>query len=64
MTANTQHHYRAFLLRLWQERSDGKWVWRASLQDAHSNVRQGFPNLERLSAYLKEQTQDNEGTKI
>lgn len=57
--ANTQRRYRAFLLRLWQERSGGEWVWRASLEDPHNNARKGFPDLERLSAYLKEQTEDN-----
>lgn len=55
--AETQRRYRAFLLRLWQELSDGQWIWRASLEDPHSNVRQGFPDLERLSAYLREQTE-------
>ena len=45
--ADTQRRYRAFLLRLWQERSGGEWVWRASLEDPHSNVRKGFADLER-----------------
>ena len=53
-----QGRYRAFLLRLWQERGEKEWIWRASLEDPHSNVRKGFPNLEQLSAYLKEQTED------
>lgn len=57
--AETQHRYRAFLLRLWQERSGGQWVWRASLEDPHSHTRKGFPDLDRLAAYLKEQTDDN-----
>jgi hypothetical protein len=56
--ADTQRRYRAFLLRLWQERSGGQWVWRASLEDPHSNVRQGFADLERLSAYLEELTEE------
>ncbi len=56
---DSQRRYRAFLLRIWRERSKGEWVWRASLEDPHSNVRLGFPTLERLSAYLKEQTEDN-----
>ncbi len=58
MIAVTQPRYRAFLLRLWQERSGGEWIWRASLEDPHSNVRKGFADLEQLSAYLKEQTED------
>lgn len=49
---------RAFLLRLWPERSEGGWVWRASLEDAHSHVRKGFPDLERLYAFLRQQTED------
>lgn len=56
--ADIQRRYRAFLLRLWQERSGGQWIWRASLEDPHSGVRKGFPNLEQLSAFLKEQTED------
>lgn len=56
--AETQRRYRAFLLRLWQERNEGKWIWRASLEDAHSHVRMGFPNLARLLAFLKEETED------
>jgi hypothetical protein len=59
MMADTQGRYRAFLLRLWQERNGGEWVWRASLEDAHSNVRKGFPDLERLCAFLKEQTEED-----
>jgi hypothetical protein len=57
--AKTQPRYRAFLLRLWQKRSGGEWVWRASLEDPHSHIRKGFPDLERLHAFLKELAQDN-----
>jgi hypothetical protein len=58
MMADAQRRYKAFLLRLWQERSGGEWVWRASLEDPHRHVRKGFPDLERLSAFLREQTED------
>ena len=58
MMADTQPRYRAFLLRLWQERSGGQWIWRASLEDPHSNVRKGFADLERLYTYLREQTEE------
>jgi hypothetical protein len=58
MMADTEHRYKAFLVRLWQERSGGEWVWRASLEDAHSHVRKGFADLERLSAYLRELTEE------
>ncbi len=57
--ADTQRRYRAYLLRLWQERSDGQWVWRASLEDPHSNVRKGFPDLERLTAFLRALIEDD-----
>jgi hypothetical protein len=60
MMADTQRRYRAFMLRLWQERSDGEWVWRASLEDPHSNARKGFPDLERLVVFLREQTEKGE----
>jgi hypothetical protein len=56
--ADTQRRYRAYLLRLWQERSQGQWVWRASLEDPHRPERKGFPDLEHLSAYLKKLTED------
>lgn len=56
--AETQPRYQAFLLRLWQERSGGKWVWRASLEDLHTHVRKGFSRLEELSAFLREITED------
>jgi hypothetical protein len=59
MMADKQRRYRAYLLRLWQERSEGQWVWRASLEDPHSNVRKGFTHLEQLSAYLKKQTEED-----
>jgi hypothetical protein len=55
--ADTQRRYRAFLLRLWRERSEGRWVWRASLEDPHGKVRKGFSDLEQLSAFLKELTE-------
>lgn len=57
--ADTQRRYKAFLLRLWREYSGGKWIWRASLEDPHSRVRKGFPDLEKLSLYLKQQTEDD-----
>jgi hypothetical protein len=56
--ADTQPRYRTFLLRLWQERRGGEWVWRASIEDPHRNVRKGFGDLERLYTYLREQTED------
>jgi hypothetical protein len=49
--------YRAYLLRLWQaEDEDGRLVWRAALEDARGGERHGFADLERLCAYLEQQT--------
>jgi hypothetical protein len=55
--AEPQRRYVAYLLRLWQEQSAEEPVWRASLKDPHSGVRTGFPDLKRLYAFLKEQTE-------
>lgn len=51
-----QRRYVSYLLRLWQVESRGQLVWRASLEDARSGERRGFPDLEALFAYLREQT--------
>lgn len=49
--------YRAYILRLWQaEGDDGLPVWRAALEDARTNERHGFADLERLCAFLEQQT--------
>ena len=49
--------YRAYLLRLWQvDGDDGRPVWRAALEDAHSGERHGFADLTRLCAFLEAQT--------
>jgi hypothetical protein len=48
--------YRAYLVRLWQTRSRGQVVWRASVQDAHSSERDAFADLEALFAFLEEKT--------
>jgi hypothetical protein len=46
--------YRAYLVRLWQARSRGQIVWRASVEDAHSGERRGFADLAHLFAFLEE----------
>ncbi len=50
--------YFAYLLRLWQVRTDGEVVWRASLEDSHTGERHGFANLDRLFAFLTGKTQE------
>jgi hypothetical protein len=48
--------YLAFLVRLWQVQDRGAFVWRASLEDAHTSERHGFSDLKLLFAFLAEQT--------
>ena len=50
------HDYYSFLLRLWQTRSGGNVVWRASLESAQTGERCGFADLASLFAFLEEQT--------
>jgi hypothetical protein len=47
-----QPRYLAYMLRLWQVKSDGEQTWRASLEDAHTGERRGFANLDQLFGYL------------
>jgi hypothetical protein len=50
------HEYYSFLLRLWQTRSGGNVVWRASLESAQTGERCGFAYMASLFAFLEEQT--------
>ncbi len=55
------HHYHAYLLRCWQERSaqvPSSTTRRFSLEDPHTGIRLGFASLERLVAFLDNQTCD------
>jgi hypothetical protein len=48
-------HYRAYLLRCWQElgSNDGALLeWRFSLEDPHTGVRQAFATWEALMRFL------------
>ena len=47
-----QRCYIAYLLRLWQIRSEGELVWRASLESPHTGERHGFANLTDLFTFL------------
>jgi len=49
-------NYLSYLLRLWQEELDGQRVWRASLESVHDGRRLGFASVQRLTAFLTEQT--------
>ena len=48
--------YLAYLVRLWQVQDRGVFVWRASLEDAHTGERHGFSDVKSLFAFLAEQT--------
>ena len=48
--------YLAYLVRLWQVQDRGVFVWRASLEDAHTGERHGFSDVKSLAAFLAEQT--------
>lgn len=55
----TQPNYRAYLLRLWrvnEASAPEKQMWRASLEDAQTGERLAFASLERLFAFLFDQT--------
>jgi len=48
--------YLAYLVRLWQVQDKGVFVWRASLEDAHTGERHGFSDVKSLFTFLAEQT--------
>ncbi|TEU12129.1 MAG: hypothetical protein E3J21_21925 [Anaerolineales bacterium] len=52
-----QPGYLAYLLRLWQVKTNEGPVWRASLESPHTGERHGFVNLEMLFAFLVEKTE-------
>lgn len=51
-----QRHYISYLLRLWQIKSEGELVWRASLESPHTGERRGFANLADLFTFLEKET--------
>ena len=48
--------YLSYMLRLWQESSDGSPVWRASLESPLTGERTGFAGLSNLILFLEERT--------
>ncbi len=44
----------AYLVKLWQVRSEGKPMWRASLEDAYTGEKRGFGDPMDLFAFLQE----------
>jgi hypothetical protein len=55
-THREQRRYLSYLLRLWQIRSGGELVWRASLESARTGERTGFASVDALFAFLQQQT--------
>jgi hypothetical protein len=51
--------YLSFLLRLWQDKSEGKLIWRASLESPHDGERRGFSDIPALLAFLENMTKDS-----
>jgi len=51
-----QAPYLSWLLRLWPTRSEGQWIWRASIEDPHTGQRRGFARLKDLFTYLDQET--------
>ncbi len=47
--------YQAYLLRLWRVPCQGRWQWRASLENPRTAERQLFGSLEQLFAYLSDE---------
>jgi hypothetical protein len=59
----TAVHYRAYLLRLWQERAATPAcpaVWRFSLEEVGAGQRRGFSALAELMAFLQAQMEGGE----
>ncbi len=52
--------YQAYLLRLWRVPCQGRWQWRASLENPRSAERQLFAGLEQLFAFLDERCDGQE----
>ena len=51
---NKKPLYLAYMLRLWQEKSEEGVTWRATLESPHTGERRGFASLEALVAFLME----------
>jgi hypothetical protein len=51
----------AYLLRLWQVRSEAGSTWRASLESTHGGERLGFASLDELLAFLYRRTAEEDG---
>ena len=62
IAAASRQHYRAFLLRCWQEKADGTAVWRFTLVQINGvQTRQGFAGLDELMNYLSAELKIGQG---
>jgi len=50
-----KQRYMSYLIRLWQTQSSGEWIWRASIENAHTGERRGFARLELLFQFLEKE---------
>ncbi len=50
-----QRSYLSYLLRLWQTKSGGELVWRASLESPHTGERKSFASLTDLFTFLEQE---------
>ena len=48
--------YLSYLLRVWQPSNEGTVAWRASLESPRTGQRIGFADLDKLFAFLRQQT--------
>ena len=48
--------YISYLLRVWQTSDKERVAWRASLESPHTGERIGFADLDKLFAFLRQQT--------
>jgi hypothetical protein len=48
--------YISYLLRMWQVESQGRAVWRATLEFPQTGKVIGFPDLDSLFTYLEQET--------
>lgn len=51
-----EERYLSYLLRLWQTKRGGEWVWRASLESPHTDERRSFVRLTDLFTFLEQET--------
>jgi len=55
--ATSERRYLSFLLRLCCIKQDGCEIWRASLEDPHTEEKRGFASLDLMVDFLREQVQ-------